>query len=323
MHIACSGPTDSGKSTFVMEHGGGSNSLALKAIADDLAASHGRRACVYDRLGYGWTPSMYRKGKGEVFPTSGELLKSLLANAGETGPYTCVGHSAGGHACLRFALAVGDQVTGIAILDGYPDLISAGAFRPGTAHRTDSSPALPGTKLFGALVGPTGFSRLFIGNAGPDYEPQAQADAFKALYSQTRFWLSQYSDLAQAVDEGQDQFTWPLMGGVEDSRGIVTYGGTLNAHVLVLPADTTVYKICTADYEYNEYCCKDSNKDKDICTNQAEDSGMYLEQAGLYATSIGTSGAMEVAPRGAGHVYPQLKQYYPWVVERLLSHFPN
>ena len=49
MHIWCQGPTDSGMPTIVMEHGGGSNCLALKGIADALTTKHGRRTCVYDR----------------------------------------------------------------------------------------------------------------------------------------------------------------------------------------------------------------------------------------------------------------------------------
>mmetsp|Transcript_48939 Transcript_48939/g.122294 ORF Transcript_48939/g.122294 Transcript_48939/m.122294 type:complete len:112 (+) Transcript_48939:377-712(+) len=109
------------------------------------------------------------------------------------------------------------------------------------------------------------------------------------------------------------------MGGSEDARGVVTYGRSLGAHVLVLPADKTVHKECSATYEYNDFCC--SRPDMPMCKNQVEDSLLYKEQAGLYATTIGTSGAMEVAPQGSGHGYPSHKDTYLWVVERLMAHF--
>jgi hypothetical protein len=53
LHIQCVGPAPApGQATFVFEAGGGAPGLAYAHIADALAAA-GRRACWYDRLGYG------------------------------------------------------------------------------------------------------------------------------------------------------------------------------------------------------------------------------------------------------------------------------
>lgn len=52
LHIKCVGPNTPGLATFVFEAGGGSPGLSYAAAADALAAA-GRRACWYDRLGYG------------------------------------------------------------------------------------------------------------------------------------------------------------------------------------------------------------------------------------------------------------------------------
>lgn len=48
---------------------------------------------------------------------------------GEEGPFVCAGHSAGAESCLWFAHERPD-VEGVAMMDGYPDLIRAGATRP-------------------------------------------------------------------------------------------------------------------------------------------------------------------------------------------------
>ena len=60
MYLYCFGDkaaTDS--PTVIMEHGGGANSLTMLAVAQELESNFNTRACIYDRLGYGYTPSLY------------------------------------------------------------------------------------------------------------------------------------------------------------------------------------------------------------------------------------------------------------------------
>ena len=104
MHMYCQGGTPAvGKATMIFEHGGGANCLSLLGLADYFAKS--RRTCTYDRLGYGWSPSLYTQRNQSEFATSGEILLTLLTAAKEPGPYVCVGHSVGAQACLSLAIA--------------------------------------------------------------------------------------------------------------------------------------------------------------------------------------------------------------------------
>lgn len=59
LHIFCKGPKTAGKATIVMEGGGGSPGVSYAPIVDALAAA-GRRACWYDRLGYGWSDDIIK-----------------------------------------------------------------------------------------------------------------------------------------------------------------------------------------------------------------------------------------------------------------------
>mmetsp|Transcript_64151 Transcript_64151/g.157814 ORF Transcript_64151/g.157814 Transcript_64151/m.157814 type:complete len:501 (+) Transcript_64151:565-2067(+) len=324
MHMRCAGPTDSGKPTFVFEHGGGSNCLALLGIADDLSVRHGRRTCVYDRMGYGWTPSTHTSfgTDSDSLDDSGVLAGRLLDAAGEAGPYVCVGHSAGGEACLKLGLAVGDKLVGVTILDGYPDLIRAGALRPGKA--VDSASMIIGaTQAFGVIAGPTGFTRGSVGNPGPNYVPQDYSSAMMALYAQTRFWLSQYWDVTASVGRGDAGLVYPKMNGVREPNGLISYGNTLSARVLVIPASSTTNATCTADYQYNDFCCKqmESSNPMQICLNNIEDSALYMQQSILYADTLGSSGRVAWAPRGTAHGFPYERQHYTWVVEEILKDF--
>jgi len=126
MHLNCQGPS-SPSPTIICEHGGGSNSVSYQATADYLI-QQGRRVCRYDRLGYGWTPTWIQYLPDSVIE-SGFILVELLHAAGESGPFVCIGHSAGAAACVSFALAAAPRnisVVGIGSYDGFPDLIRGG-----------------------------------------------------------------------------------------------------------------------------------------------------------------------------------------------------
>jgi pimeloyl-ACP methyl ester carboxylesterase len=191
MHLHCRGINGSGRATAVFAHGGGDNCLGMKALADELSQS--RRSCIYDGLGYGFTPSAYPRANQTAWASSGEVLAALLPAAGEAGPFVCVGHSAGAETCLRFAVAAqagGGAVVGVVGLDGYPDLIRAGSFRPG--RHDESHFVLFATLLCSVLFGPTGFSRGLVGRPEPSFVPAESAATRAALYAQSRFWVSQY-----------------------------------------------------------------------------------------------------------------------------------
>lgn len=133
MHMVCQG---AGNATVIFEHGGGASGLSGEGLMIQLR-QYGLRTCQYDRVGYGWSPSLWQRSSPS--PTSGDILSNLLevANEGLSGPIVCVGHSAGAAACLQFAIAAASKpalfrLSGVVMLDGYPDLVRAGSYPGGT-----------------------------------------------------------------------------------------------------------------------------------------------------------------------------------------------
>ena len=115
LHIDCTG---TGSPTVVLEPGMGEISTMMAAwIAPDVAST--TRVCVYDRAGRGWSESADGPQDGAEVATD---LHTLLANAGETGPYVLAGHSAGGIYTLNFARLFPEDVAGVVLLDSmHPD----------------------------------------------------------------------------------------------------------------------------------------------------------------------------------------------------------
>ena len=72
------------------------------------------RVCAYDRAGQGWSEEAASPRDGVQ---SAEELHTLLAKAGEHGPYVLVGHSTGGTYAMTYAARYPDQVAGMVLLD--------------------------------------------------------------------------------------------------------------------------------------------------------------------------------------------------------------
>ena len=72
------------------------------------------RVCAYDRAGQGWSEDAASPRDGVQ---SAEELHTLLAKAGEHGPYVLVGHSTGGTYAMTYAARYPDQVAGLVLLD--------------------------------------------------------------------------------------------------------------------------------------------------------------------------------------------------------------
>jgi len=312
MHLYCFGPT-AGK-TVVFEHGGGANSMTLLGLAQELVATREVRACVYDRLGYGFTPSLYTGV--DALPHSGVLLSLLLDKAGEAGPFVCVGHSAGAGACLFFAHA-NKAVVGVAMLDGYPDVIRAGSLRPG---QEPSGRVLGATQGLGVAAGAPGLGRGAIGNPGGHFVPGDRRGTVIALYAQTRFWLAQYWDVKADLDLPEERQLYRLLGGSKDAQGLVHYGGTLaGVAVLVVPAaHTTTPTACESEENRGSFCCGHAINST-VCRNQRADAVLYGEQAKLYAETLSadTNGTLVVAPAGSDHSFVNHRDYYQWTAEQI------
>lgn len=88
LHLYCTG---SGSPTVVIESGWGDYSPAWGWVQPEVAKT--TRVCTYDRAGMGWSDPSSDPRTAREFAKE---LHTLLANAGEPGPYILAGHSLGG-----------------------------------------------------------------------------------------------------------------------------------------------------------------------------------------------------------------------------------
>lgn len=109
LHIECAG---TGSPTVVLQNGLGGMSVLWSRIAEEV--SRASRVCSYDRAGQAWSDDVDAPQDGVAVADG---LHTLLARAGETGPYVLVGHSAGGPYNMVYADRYPDEVAGMVLLD--------------------------------------------------------------------------------------------------------------------------------------------------------------------------------------------------------------
>ena len=109
LHLDCRGH---GGPTVVLFNGLGEISASWARVTDPVADTG--RVCAYDRAGQGWSDDTRHPQDGVA---AAQDLHTLLAAAGETGPYVLVGHSTGGTYALNYAARYDDEVAGMVLLD--------------------------------------------------------------------------------------------------------------------------------------------------------------------------------------------------------------
>jgi pimeloyl-ACP methyl ester carboxylesterase len=109
LHLDCHGR---GAPTLLLSNGLGEISASWARIAGPLAET--TRVCAYDRAGQGWSSDADSPQDGV---TAARDLHTLLAVAGEHGPYVLVGHSTGGTYAMTYAARYPEQVAGLVLLD--------------------------------------------------------------------------------------------------------------------------------------------------------------------------------------------------------------
>lgn len=112
LHINCTGNSENGKPTVVLEAGLGGSSLDWSLVQPEVAKFS--RVCSYDRGGHGWSDESPHPRTSKYIV---QELHELLLQTGEVGPFVLVGHSFGGINVRLFANAYPEQVAGIVLVD--------------------------------------------------------------------------------------------------------------------------------------------------------------------------------------------------------------
>ncbi|MGI5131626.1 alpha/beta fold hydrolase [Pseudonocardia sp. CA-107938] len=112
LHLYCTGPTDTGNPTVVLEGGLGATVPAWAWVQAGIART--ARVCAYDRAGTGWSDP------GTDPPDAHHIagaLHALLHQADVAGPYVLVGWSIGGLYVREYADEFPADVAGVVLLD--------------------------------------------------------------------------------------------------------------------------------------------------------------------------------------------------------------
>lgn len=181
LHLYCSGESQAGKPTVIVDAGAGSVGLLWTLVQDE--ASKSARICTYDRAGLGWSePSPHPRTAGVIV----DELHTLLVNAQVEGPYILVGHSLGGIFVREYQYKYPNEVAGIILVDsGDGDLET---YMAGTSYMQtmrqfiDISGAFSKTGLIKAF---TGIGALFPSEPGYEELPPRLAETIQAMSVKT------------------------------------------------------------------------------------------------------------------------------------------
>jgi pimeloyl-ACP methyl ester carboxylesterase len=180
LHLDCHGH---GSPTVVLSNGLGGVSAGWARITRPVAAT--TRVCAYDRAGQGWSDDTASAQDGVE---SAEDLHTLLAEAGEHGPYVLVGHSTGGTYAMTYASQYPDQVAGLVLLD---------SSSPEQFTRMPDYPWQYALMRRAYALMPT-LSRVGLGQLVPATSHLAAADAAKvnAITSTPKYYRNQRDEVS-------------------------------------------------------------------------------------------------------------------------------
>ena len=180
LHLDCQGH---GSPTVVLSNGLGGASAGWARITRPVAAT--TRVCAYDRAGQGWSDDAASPQDGVE---SAEDLHTLLAEAGEHGPFVLAGHSTGGTYTMTYAARYPGQVAGLVLLD---------SSSPEQFTRMPAFPRQYAMMRRGYALMPT-LSRLGLGQLVPatSHLPAADAAKVNAITSTPQYYRNQRDEVS-------------------------------------------------------------------------------------------------------------------------------
>jgi pimeloyl-ACP methyl ester carboxylesterase len=112
LHINCTGSSELGGPTVVLDAGLGGFSLDWSLVQSEVEKI--ARVCIFDRAGYGWSDESPHPRTSAYIASE---LNELLERAGERGPFILVGHSFGGINSRTFANRYPEKIYGVVLVD--------------------------------------------------------------------------------------------------------------------------------------------------------------------------------------------------------------
>ncbi|KAG2388515.1 hypothetical protein C9374_000679 [Naegleria lovaniensis] len=114
IHYLCAGPKENNSFTFLLE-GDFSHGYADYWDIQQHLTSLGRRSCIYDKPGLGYSDYLYKGQTDEA-----TFYYNFLTSIGENMPFVLVGWGGGGHLIYKFAHKHPELVKSLTFLDVFP-----------------------------------------------------------------------------------------------------------------------------------------------------------------------------------------------------------
>lgn len=281
MQIHCRG-AKAGKPLIILESDTGTSGFSLYNLHRVLGAKW--RVCLYDRGGYGWS-SLPPFGSSSFTAITWRLNR--LLQAAEEGHLKegliLVGHGEGGAMMQAYAHRYPEQVSGLALIDGYP---SIERLRGHSTRKINSQTSL----MCGNLQILRTVESLAILRAaknllyfrqppidGDSYFPLYMLDTYLSTRTNGRYWSARFGDLC--VNAGAQTAFTDYLNSVTSPVPAVFKGNEVawpsiptGKPVLILSAGETVH-------------------------GDNPDSPLYLRQATLYNQTLSPSGKHKSASK--------------------------